>query len=312
MTDKYTNLDADEGIFFEKELEAVKAKSYDVQYPALKARSIFPLDSTTDSGASTVTYQSYDHIGMAKLCANYAMDLPNVEISAKETTRKVYGGAVAFSYSIQDIRAAAMAGKPLEARKAEAARRQLLQLENKLAFDGDSSTDIPSFITNANFNQITPVDGAAGTTTWSTKTADEILADVQQMASTIRSVSKGVEMPDTLLLPESQYALIASTPRGSSSDTTILEFLLASNPWVQEVIPVYNLAGKAPVSAAYDSEDVAILFNKSPEKLWLETPQDVELLSPQSKGLSFEVPGHIRTAGVIVAYPKSVATYYGI
>lgn len=312
MTRTFINLDADEGIFFEKELEQLKSRTYDVQYPMLLARQLFPLDSTTDTGAATVTYQTWDHVGMAKLIHSYATDLPNVEVTAKETTRKIYGEGIAFGYSIQDIRAARMAGKPLEQRKADAARRQLLQLENSLAFDGDAATDIPSFITNTNFNQVTPVDGAGGFTTWSSKTPDEIIADVTLMTTAIRDISNGVEAPNTLLLPEAQYTLISTTPRSSTSDTTILNFILGSNAWVQTVLPVYNLKDKAPSNAAYDSEDVACLYDRSPEKLWLETPQDVEMFAAQEKGLMFEVPAHMRTAGVIVAYPKSIATLYGI
>lgn len=312
MVIKYRNLDSNESIFFERELEQIKSQSYDVLYPDLMARRLFPLDATTDTGAATVTYQTWDHVGMAKMIHSYADDLPNVELSAKETTRKIYGQGIAFGYSIQDIRAARMAGKPLEQRKANAARRQLMQLENSLAFNGDSATEIPAFINNANFNSVTPVDGAGGTTDWASKTPDEIIADVTSMTSSIRDTSNGVEAPNTLLLPETQFTLISTTPRSSTSDTSILDFILKSNPWVSEIIPVYNLKGAAPVSASYDSEDVAILYDRNPEKLWLETPQDVEFFPAQEKGLMFEVPSHMRTAGVIVAYPKSVAQLNGI
>jgi len=309
---KYINLDADEGIFFEKELESIKARTYDVLYPDLLARQLFPLDSTTDTGSATVTYQSWDHVGHARIIANYSDDLPNVEVLAKETTRKIYSGGVAYGYSIQDIRAARMAGKPLEQRKANAARRQLMQLENTLAFDGDARTDIPAFTTNTDFNQVTPVDGASTTTDWSSKTPDEIINDVCLMTSAIRDISNGVESPNTLLLPEAQYTLISCTPRSSTSDTTILDFILKSNAWISTVMPVYNLKDSAPVAAGYDSEDTAVLYDRSAEKLWLETPQDFESFAAQEKGLMFEVPNHLRTAGVIVAYPKSVATLYGI
>ena len=308
----FNNLDADEGIFFEKELEQIKSNTYDVIYPDLLARRLFPLDSTTDTGASTVQYSSWDHVGMAKLIHSYAMDLPNVEISAKETIRRIYGEGVAFSYSIQDIRAARFAGKALEQRKANAARRQLMQLENNLAFDGDATTDIPSFILNPNINQVTPVDGGGGTTDWASKTTSEIISDITAMTSIIRDTTNGVEAPNTLILPEAQYTLLSTTPRSTTSDTTLLNFILASNAWISDIIPVYNLRGKAPVSSAYDSEDVAMLYDRSPDKLWLEVPQDVEFFPAQESGLAFEVAAHARTAGVIIAYPKSVSSLFGI
>lgn len=309
---QFLNMDADAGIFFQRELEAIKSKTYDRVYPELLARRLFPLDQTTDSGAEYVTYRSWDHVGMAKLIHSYSEDLPNVEVTASETVRKIYGEALAFSYSIQDIRAARFSNKPLEQKKANACRRQLLALENTLAFDGDAATSIPAFINNANFNVVTPVDGAATNTTWATKTPDEILDDINSMVSIIRSTTNGVETPNTLILPEAQHTLISIKRVSTVSDTTIREFILMSNPWIKSIIPVYNLAGACPASGTYDSQDCAILYDRNPDKLWLETPQDVEFLPVQEIDLKYKTPGHMRTAGVIVAYPKSVSQLNGI
>lgn len=310
---KFMNLDANEGAFFQRELEHVKSKTYDVQYPDLLARRLFPLHTDTPSAAASVTYQSWDHIGMAKLLHTYADDLPDVENTAKETTRGVFGQGIAYSYSIQEIRQAQYVGAPLEQRKANAARRQIMQLENTIAFTGDTRAAIPGFLNNANTNSVVIADGAAGTTQWSTKTPDEIIADVTNMTQEIRDTTNGVEAPNTLLLPESQFTLISCTPRTSGTDTTILDFILKSNAWVSEVIPVYNLKGAAPVNApVYDGTDCAILYDKNPDKLWLEVPQDFEQFPSQEVGLKYKIPCHARTAGVIIAYPQSVAQGNGI
>jgi len=314
----FVNLDADEGVFFERELEYLKAKSYDVQYPELLARRLFPVDSSADPGADTIAYQTWDHMGAAAVIHSYANDLKNLEVSAKLTVRQIYSEGISFSYSIQDVRAAKFAGKPLNERKAMGCRRQMLSLENKIAFFGNDaafgvpSLDFEGFVNNSQVNSVTIPDGTSTFTDWARKTPDEIIEDVQLLASTIRDVTNGIESPNTLLLPEKQFAQIATTPRSTVSDTTILDFILKSNPWVSEVIPVYNLAGVAPVSAGYDSEDVIILYDRSPEKLTMEIPQDIEFLPPQEMALSFSVPVHARTAGGIIYYPKSVAQGNGI
>jgi len=303
----FVNLDANESIFFLEELEHVKSRSYDVKYPELLARRLFPLSQEVDSGAETIAYETYDHVGAAKIIHSYANDLPALEVSGKKTVRQVYSEGISFGYSLQDIRNAQMAGKSLTNRKANGCRRQMLALENKLAFHGDSTTDIPGFIGSANINAVTIPAGAATTTPWDTKTADEILNDVTLMVTAIVDGSNGVESPNTLLLPIEQYTLISTKPRSTTSDTTILEFMLKSNAWISEVIPVYELKG-----AGASGKDTMMLYDRNPEKLTLEVPQDVEFLKPQEKALYYEVPVHARTAGVIIYYPKSIAQGDGI
>ncbi len=308
----FTNMDANESIFFQEELEYVKSRSYDVQYPEILARRLFPLSSEVDSGAESMAYETYDHLGSAKLIHSYANDLPSVEVSGKKTVRQIYSTGISFGYSIQDVRNAKMAGKPLNQRKANACRRQMLVLENKLAWHGDSATDIPAFINNADFTSVTIPDGTGGTTDWASKTPDEIIADVSLMSTTVHDSTNGVEVVDTLLLPIAQYSLISDTPRSSTSDTSILSYILKSNAFIKEIIPVYELKGAAPSAATYDSEDCMIAYKKDPGKLTLEVPQDVEYLNPQEKALYYEVPVHARTAGVVVYYPKSIAQGNGI
>lgn len=309
---KYVNLDANETIFFERELEYVKAKSYDKVYPELLARRLFPVDSSAGSGAKAITYDTYDHVGIAKLIRSYADDLPNVSVSGKQTTRQVFGIGVAYGYSLQDIRAAQMAGKSLDQRLANAARREYLRKENRIAFFGDAEAGIPGFVNNANTNSVTLSDAAGTTTTaWSAKTPDEIIKDVADMVSAVRDTTNGVETPNTLLLPEAQYSYIANTPRSSQSDTSILQWILNSNPFITAVIPVYELKGAAAGLGA-DTNDCMIVYDRNPDKLTLEVPQDFEQLPVQEKGLQYEVPCHARTAGVILYYPKSVAQANGI
>ncbi len=306
----FVNLDQDEGIYFERELDFMKARSYDVQFPELLARRLFPVDSSADPGADTISYQTWTHMGAAQVIHSYANDLKNIEVSAKLTVRQVYSEGISFSYSIQDVRAAKFAGKPLNDRKATSCRRQMLSLENKIAFFGnDSRLGVPSLDFEGFVNN-SLVNTATATGTWATSTPDEIIEMVQDMASTIRSTTSGIESPNTLLIPEAQFGIIATTPRSAVSDTTIMDFILKTNPWVKEIIPVYNLQGAAGTEGS--PLDVAILYDRSPDKLTMEIPQDVEFLPPQEMALSFSVPVHARTAGVILYYPLAVCQMDGI
>ena len=64
-----THFDADESAFFARELERVKAQTYDVRYPNLRSRDFIPVDNSVGAGATEVTYRQFDRVGNAKIIA---------------------------------------------------------------------------------------------------------------------------------------------------------------------------------------------------------------------------------------------------
>lgn len=301
-------LDADQTMFFARELEHIKAKSYDVRYPELKARSLIPVSNEAGSGAESITYYQYDMFGVAKIIGSYAKDLPRADVRGKKFTSTVESIATSYGYTLQDIRAAAMANKPLEQRKANASRRAFEQKVNKIAFFGDADYDLPGFFSNPNVPNVAVAnDGIAASTLWSAKTPDQILRDMNTTVNGIVSLTLGCEIPTTLLLPLAQYNAISSTARSALSDTTILEYFLDNNPFIKEVDWVVELKG-----AGAGATDLMVAYKRDPDALTLEIPQEYEQLPVQEQGLEFLIPCHGRIGGTIMYYPLSASFAYGI
>ena len=70
----------DASMFFARELDYVKAKSYDKVYPEFTALNHFPITHEVPEGAETATYYGYEKTGMAKIINNYATDLPRADV----------------------------------------------------------------------------------------------------------------------------------------------------------------------------------------------------------------------------------------
>ncbi len=51
------NLDSAETAFFARELEYIKSKSYDIEFPPLKAIKLIPVSTEAGPGAESITYQ---------------------------------------------------------------------------------------------------------------------------------------------------------------------------------------------------------------------------------------------------------------
>lgn len=309
MKQVYIHLDADESIFFARQLEFVKAKSYDVKYAELKARSLIPVSSEAGPGADTIKYEQFDQVGMAKVIASYADDLPRADIKGKEFISPVRSLAASYGYNVQEIRSAKFAGKPLEQRRANAAKRAILQKENSLAFLGDASNGLLGFINHPSISSTTiAADGTGSVTAFSAKSADKILRDLHKIANFIVSNTKSVEQPDTLLLPVDQFNLIFSTPWSTTGDgKTIGQLFLEQSAYIKNIDWVNELKG-----AGAGATDRMIAYKRDADHLTLEIPQDFEQFQVEQRNLEYVVPCHSRFGGVIIYYPLSVAYVDGI
>jgi len=310
------NLDAGEKVFFDRELESVKSKTYDVKYPEFKAKRYIPVSTEAGPGAETITYQQYDHVGMFKIISSYADDLPRSDVKGKEFTSPVRPIAGSYGYSIQAIRAAMMAGKPILQRKAEATRKSYETRVNDIAWNARPTlakyAGLTGLIYNDNVTKYEVDDGAASSVKpWAGKSSDEIIFDMTKAIDTPIKLTLGISRANTLLMPLDNYTLITSMRNSDASDLTVLEYFKRNRPgvhvdWVNDLDDVLNpRTGSGQTS-------IMIAYNLSPEVLTLELPQPYEQFPAQERNLEFIIPAHGRIGGVIVYYPLEIAIIDGI
>lgn len=304
-------------MFFARELEHVKAQTYDVVRAPLRAMELIPVDSTAGPGAESIVYEQYDMTGLAKIVANYADDLPRSDVKGKQFVARIRSIGNSYGYSLQEIRAAQQTGKSLEQRKANAAARAQQEAWNRIAFYGDEEHGLQGWLTNTNIPVDTVEnDGDGDATEWDTKTPQQILRDMNDLVNGIVTRTNGAEQPDTLVLPLKQYTKITTTRADSGTDTTIAQYFLNNNPFIDSIEWANEISEDQRASALGDSDpfsgDIMIAYRRDPDSMTLEMPQMFEQLPVQERGLEFVVFCHSRCAGTIVYYPLSQAVGEGI
>lgn len=300
-------LDANESVFFARQLEHIKGKTYDIKRANLSALTLMPVSTEIPEGATTHTYRQFDSVGMAKVIANYANDLPRADVVGKEFTTAIRSIGNAYGYNVQEIRSAQYAGVNLEARKATAATRAQQEKINALAFAGDADNGLPGLLNNTNIPEVTlAADGTGSSKAFSTKTADKIVRDINSLINKVITQSKGIHKVNEVWLPIEQYALIATTQNSTASDTTILAFLQSVHPGVT-FKQVVELDG-----AGVGGADRMYALENTMENWALELPMMIKQYTPQQQGLEFVVPVESRFAGVTVYYPLAMAFADGL
>lgn len=302
-------LDAAENVFFARELEQVRARTYDVKYAELKGRMLVPVDNSVDPGAENITYSQFDRFGVAKIIANYGTDFPRANVKGRQFTQPIKSLGSSYGYSVQEIRASKFANKPLEQREANAARMMIEEKIDSIAAVGDSANSLQGLLGVTNAGSYTIPDGAAGSPLWSQKTALEILKDLNGMAHSIVTATLEVEKPDTIVLPIAQFTDIATRPmfEVGGSDVTILKFFLMNSPYIKQVVPWDKCR-----AAGTSSTDRAVCYRRDADALVLVIPQEFEQFPPEMQGMLTKVACHARCGGLQVFYPLSIAYADGI
>ena len=300
-------LDSGESIFFKRQLEYIKAKTYDEVLADLKYAQLIPITSEVPQGATEMTWRSYKSYGFAKFISDYATDFPRVELGGTENTVKIKDIGVSYAYTIKDIRRAAYANIDLSSRKALAARRAIEEKLNQVAWFGDTTAGIQPFIKYPGTTQYTvPATGTGSTTTWSTKTPDQILVDLNGIMNAVVIPTFGKETVDTILLPITQMSLIKNTRMGTYNDTTIYEFFTRNNPGINLEV-VREVAG-----AGTGGKDVFIAYKKDPDVIAFELPVAFEQLEMDKEGMEYVTPCMASVAGTICYRPAAVAWGEGL
>ena len=306
----------DASVFFARELDTVKAQSYDIEYPELTALSLFPVSSDADAGAETLTYYTYGKEGIADIIDNYSTDLPRADVNGKPSSAFISSLGASYGYSVQEMRASRLAGKGLDARKADAARYAIDSRINQIAWKGDDKYNLMGVLSSGNDIPLyTILTGQGGKTKWTEKTADEILDDINGMAKQVAKTTKNVERPDTLCVPAEVYMHI-STKRIPDTGITVLKFILENAPYIKNVVSTAVLDADStdttPYAAATNGSGVAFLFKNDPKKLSLENPLPYTQYTAQPKNLETIVPCEARTAGMIFYYPLACLIAVGV
>ena len=288
----------EKSIFLNRELTTVRKKVYEVIYNKLKGRQMVPINYDLHPGAESDAYQVMDTYGNAKVGGSYSTNAPRVGAGMKEVLAPLKPIRNAYGFSIQEIRAAAMAQKPLSSILGVAARRVMERTLDGLLLDGSTTEGLAGLFSMSGATTGTLASGAVGTT-WADKTSDEKIVDLNNPFNQIANDSSEALAANTLIIPLTAMQDISLTRMRDSSDTTILQHFKSLNP------DVTVLSHVKLETAGAGSTRRMLAYDNSEDMLHAVIPQEFEQLRPQEIGYETIINCHMRYGGIRLLQPKS-------
>ena len=306
-------MDSANTALFERELENVDQRLFFEDVRELQHQALIPVNSQVAAGTLFYTYYLWRRTGMSKILRGAGDDMPRADIYASRHQVEVYTHGLGYGYTQQELRNSMVAGQPLDASKADAARRGMLEFQSEIAWKGKPELGIPGFITNPNIPEAqVPLNAAATSRFWRDKTGQEILDDLNDfLLSPIRVVTRNKRSATTLGIASPEYELIRTRRITEHRDQkTILQYIMDNTDTygLQEVVPVPEFEAAAP----QDGSNIAMAWEKSPEVLEQVIPMPMTPHAPQLRNLEVFVPVEEELAGTIVRYPLACRKIYSI
>jgi len=307
MPNGYGVTDADTAIFFEEQLKFIVPEMYEVIYPSMKWRDIFHVSSMRRPGTPSIERRAADRRGEAVWTSSQPSTLPRADISTKRITFPVKECATSFAYTERDLRVAKLAGESLERQQMEAAVDVINRHLETCVFNGAPELGLDGILTNSEITKTNvSATGTGDATAWDTKLSnpDDIINDVTTIATLQKVTTKGEHSAKKLGLPIEQRELLANTPRSSTSDTTLLEWMVAKLEFLRttdDVVEIRQLAGSGDGGV-----DQFLLFDPDPRMMEVVIPMDVTPLKYRVEGLEYIVPLVAEFSSVHIMYPKSL------
>lgn len=300
-------LDRAEAAFFARETEHIMTKTYDAKLSENKGLALVPMARGLPQGITEITYRRYFEAGESKVIADYSEDYPRVDVFGEEYSAKVYDIGDSFGYSIREIRASMRTGKRLDQRRALAARRSNERKLNAMTLV--SSTDCKTYgmldypgITEATL----PADGTGSSKSWRNKDADQILRDLTDLMNAVINPTKGIEVPDTLLLPLKVYTDL-TTRRLGATEVSLLKYIRENFPQITRIDWLNELSGMGA-----GGSNRVFIGKIDADHIENQIVTYFEQLDTEKKGGTYTIPCQSSTAGVIVYYPQAFAFADGI
>lgn len=289
--------------FLIQQTSIIETEVNQIEYPDVNYAELIPLDFSGGEWAKSVTYFSGDKYGQAKWINGNADDIPLAGTTMTRHETQVYTAGIGYGWGLEEISQAMMLGRNLQADDARAARRAYEEFTYKTLLFGDASKGFTGLFNAPGV----PVANAAAL--WTAATPDAIIADLTNMLIGQFTGTLFTSMADTILLPYDRFLLLSSTPRSAESDTSILVWFLANNPYTAltgRPLRVRGVQGLQAAGAA--GAHRAVAYRRDPNVVKAHIPMPHRFLEVYKAGpIRWEVPGVFRLGGTDVRRPLDIS-----
>ena len=271
------------------------------------------VDATSKLG---ISYGLSNGSGESPVAAGGANNIPIMQASYDKALYKAHSFAVAMRIPYIDLQKARYSGRGLEVDLADGIRRAYDEHMDENVYVGFERFGTTGLINSTEATETTAATGAGRSTTWATKTPEEILADINA-AITAAWTAAGHDndaVPNHILLPYAQYQYIISTMVTALAGKSIYDYVMENNVAVKTGGSLFIGGCKWCAGAGTGGADrMAVYVNKKRFAMVEElVPLTRAMSLPNATQFSYDTTYAANISEAELPYPQTIHYVDGI
>lgn len=227
---------------------------------------------------------------------------------------------IEIKYTILELESAAKVGRPIDQQKYNGMKLKHDMDIDEQVYIGDTANGATGLINNALVTNVTnlPV-GGSGSSIWTTKTPDEVLADFNFAITSVWQASAWAVMPDRILIPPPQYGALSTAKVSQAGNMSVLKYIKENNVIATsgsgklEIEPSkWNIgAGVGGTVGTANGHDRMVVYTKDKERV--RFPMTLLQRTPvQYESIYHKTTYFCRLGVVEVVYPETLGYFDGL
>ena len=185
--------------------------------------------------SSSFTLTNFGAVGSPNTSTGISWATPNTTTIARttidisKTVNPLDLWTQEVAYTIPELRSAELLGRPIDAQQLTALNLKHQMDSDQLVYIGDPNKGTTGLVNNANVTSVLVAPGASGSTLWSQKVPEEILADFNSMLTSAWKASGYAVVPNQVRIAPVPFGYISTEVVSTAGNRTIMNFITEEN-----------------------------------------------------------------------------------
>ena len=249
------------------------------------------------------------------LIFDMANDIPVIQADMSKSVAKCYNFAEYMAFSVIEREKMMSIGRDPETFLNKGIRLHCDKIIDRNVYVGFNKVSSTGLINNPNVTRVSAASAAGGGgTSWDVKTADEILADINTVISTLwkENDCSPDALPNHILVPIEQFGLLVTRKVSDDSERSILTYVLENNIATQQGGQLIISPSKWCSHAGSSSSDRMVVYCNRVDRICFNLTQPLRRMDTEYAEMRIKIPYIAQFSEVRFLYPSTVRYMDGI